>query len=83
MLKIDGEHKSLSVGENRRRVLVFFPISLSLEEVEIRRRVANSHLSLHCVCFSLSIFLGRVQEESGCLMVLLKLMSPGVRKLLL
>ena len=84
MLKIDGEHKSLSLDENRRRVLViFFLISSSLEVVQIKERVADSLLPFYCVCFSLSIFLGRVQEESGCLMVLLKLMSPGVRKLLL
>ena len=79
LLKIGGEHKIFRREGYRRRVFVlFFHIfAFSWEGV------ADSLLSFDFVCFSLSIFFGRVKEESGCLMVLLKLMSPGVRKLLL
>ena len=79
LLKIGGEHKNLSKGREGRGCIFFFRhiFDFSWEGV------ADSLLSFDFVCFSLSIFLGRVQEESGCLMVLLKLMSPGVRKLLL
>ena len=78
LLKIGGEHKNLSKGREE-SVCIFFRhiFDFSWEGV------ADSLLSFDFVCFSLSIFFVRVQEESGCLMVLLKLMSPGVRKLLL